>query len=408
MRFSNLIAATSLLAGATMAAPAGGPVHQHHRDKRAVVTDTIQAKVTVVVTGASGPTTLDTAYTASSVSHVTQDSSISLQAPVPTSTTSATASASSAAASGSSASASTSAPASSSEAPSSSSSQTPSSASSSASASASSSTGGGSGTSGGAGSSGFKGITYTPYNSDGSCKSLSQVQSDLSKLEDYPILRLYGTDCDQVANVLQAKSDSQKLFLGVYYVDDISGGVQTISEAIEAHGSWDDVVTVSIGNELVNDGEATTSQVGSYVEQGRSALKSAGYTGDVVSVDTFIAIINNPDLCQYSDYMAINAHAYFDKNTAAENAGTWLLEQIQRVYEACDGSKQIIVTESGWPSKGETYGVAVPSEDNQKAAVKNIADMCGDDTYVFTAFNDLWKSDGAYGVEKWFGILGSD
>lgn len=237
---------------------------------------------------------------------------------------------------------------------------------------------------------------------------MSQVQSDLAQLDGYANLRLYGVDCNQVANVLQAKSDSQKVFVGVYYVDQISSGVQTIAEAVESYGSWDDIVTVSIGNELVNDGEATTSQVSQYVDEGRSALKAAGYTGDVVSVDTFIAVINNPDLCQYSDYMAVNAHAYFDKNTVAEDSGTWLLQQIERVYEACGGDKQVVVVESGWPSKGETYGVAVPSEANQKAAINSILDSCGDDTYVFTAFNDLWKQDGSYGVEKYFGILGDD
>ena len=50
---------------------------------------------------------------------------------------------------------------------------------------------------------------------------------------------------------------------------------------------------------MVNAGSATPSQIKAYVEEGRKALKAAGYTGPVVSVDTFIAVINNPDLCDY-------------------------------------------------------------------------------------------------------------
>lgn len=401
-----------MIAGAAFAAPAAAPGegHQHHKDRRALVTNTIMEKVTVAITGAQGPTTLTQPVSGSSVAPITPSDSYSRAAPLPTGVEANAGSGSSAApsSSGSSAPSSSAAPSSASGSSSSSSSQAPSSASSSSSAPSASSTGGGSGTSGNAGSSGFKGITYTPYNSDGSCKSSSQVKSDLEQLSGYPVLRLYGTDCDQVANVFQGKSDSQKVFLGIYYVDQISQSVQTISDAVEKYGSWDDVVTISVGNELVNGGQAVPSQVGKYIDEGRSQLKSAGYNGDVVSVDTFIAVINNPELCKYSDYMAVNAHAFFDKATPAEKAGSWLLQQIQRVYEACNGEKKVIVVESGWPSQGQTYGSAVPSKSNQKAAIEDIAKVCGDDTYAFTAFNDMWKPDGEYGVEKWFGIESSD
>ncbi|CAB4253036.1 similar to Saccharomyces cerevisiae YGR279C SCW4 Cell wall protein with similarity to glucanases [Maudiozyma barnettii] len=250
-----------------------------------------------------------------------------------------------------------------------------------------------------------KGITYSPYASDGTCKSASDVASDLAQLTSYGIIRLYGVDCSQVENVLKAKASSQKLFLGIYYVDQIADGVSTIKNAVESYGSWDDISTVSVGNELVNGGEASTAQVGEYISTARSALTAAGYTGSVVSVDTFIAVINNPDLCNYSDYMAVNAHAYFDENTTAENAGPWVLEQIQRVWTACGGKKDVLITESGWPSQGQTYGLAVPSEANQKTAISSIEDTCGSATILFTAFNDYWKADGAYGVEKYFGIL---
>lgn len=367
MRFSTLITGASLL-GAAVAAPAN---HQH-KDKRDVVTETVRAQVTVVVGGQPPNTSTSIAVATSAAATEAATTTAAATTEAATTSGSSTETASSSVAS--------------------------SSASSGSSSSASSSS---------SGAAGVKGITYTPYTSSGACKTVSEVASDLALLADYPIIRLYGVDCDQVASVLQGKSSSQKLFLGIYYVDQIQDGVDTISSAISSYGSWSDVVTVSIGNELVNGGEASVSQVGSYISTGRSALTSAGYTGDVVSVDTFIAVINNPGLCSYSDYMAVNAHAYFDENTVAADAGTWVLEQIQRVYEACDGAKTVVVTESGWPSQGETYGVAVPSKANQEAAIASITSACGSDTYLFNAFNDLWKADGPYGVEKYWGILSS-
>ena len=207
----------------------------------------------------------------------------------------------------------------------------------SSSAAASSSSQAGSEPSGGVGSGGAKGITYSPYSDNGGCKSESQIASEIAQLSGFDVIRLYGVDCDQVSAVLKAKTSSQKIFAGIFDVSNIASGIESLAEAVEACGSWDDIYTVSIGNELVNAGSATPSQIKAYVEEGRKALKAAGYTGPVVSVDTFIAVINNPDLCDYSDYMAVNAHAFFDGHVAAENSGPWVLQQIQRVWTACSG-----------------------------------------------------------------------
>lgn len=273
--------------------------------------------------------------------------------------------------------------------------------------SSSSTSSSGSESSGSVGSAGGKGITYTPYSNDGGCKSSSQIQSEVAQLSGYDIIRLYGVDCDQVAQVLSAKTSSQKVFAGIYDVNNIESGIETLSSAVKANGGWDEIDTVSIGNELVNNGEATPDQIATYVKTGRSALKSAGYTGKVVSVDTFIAVINNPELCDHSDYMAVNAHAFFDGHVSADQAGQWVLQQIQRVATACGGDKKVFITETGWPSKGDSNGVAVPSKSNQKSAVDSIKDTCGDDVTLFTAFNDLWKADGAYNAEKYWGLYSS-
>ncbi|GMM30358.1 putative family 17 glucosidase [Martiniozyma asiatica (nom. inval.)] len=251
-------------------------------------------------------------------------------------------------------------------------------------------------------SAGSKGITYSPYNADGTCKALSDVKTDLAKLANYEVIRLYGVDCSQVENVLQAKADGQKLFLGIYFVSELEAGIEQMANAIANYGSWDDVLTVSIGNELVNSGEATPAQIKEYVSTARTALTSKGYTGDVVSVDTHVAILNNPELCEYSDYIAFNAHAYWDGNTVSSDAGPWLLLQMQRVWSAC--GKHVMCVESGWPHEGSNNGVAVASSADQKAAISSIDGTCGNDVIVFTAFDDLWKNPGSLGVEQYWGI----
>ncbi|CUS22524.1 LAQU0S05e07316g1_1 [Lachancea quebecensis] len=397
MRFSQVLSSASMI-GASLASPLG---HEHADHKRAVAyvtnvqTTTVYGTAPQQIGGASTTVSLDASNTIAQQA-ATQTSSLSEVsrgvAAVPseaTSTVSDSSSSSSAAASTSTASSSASASSSTSA------SSSASSSSSQASSTASSSVGSG----------GAKGITYSPYSDSGSCKSSSQIASELSELSGFDVIRLYGVDCDQVSAVLQGKSSNQKLFLGIYYVNAIEDGVNAIKDAINSYGSWDDVYAVSIGNELVNGGEATVSQVGSYVKEGRTHLSAAGYTGPVVSVDTFIAVINNPGLCDHSDFMAVNAHAYFDYNTAAEDSGTWVMEQIERVWGACQGNKNVLITESGWPSVGQTLGKAVASKENQKSAISSIKSVCGNSVILFTAFNDYWKADGAYGCEKYWGIF---
>lgn len=249
---------------------------------------------------------------------------------------------------------------------------------------------------------GTKGIVYSPYKVGG-CKSADEVKSDLAKLTNYQIIRIYGVDCSQVENVKAALAPGQQLFLGIFDVADLQNGLKALISAIG--NDWSVVHTISIGNELVNNGQASVDQIGSYVSSARSILSAAGYTGPVVSVDTFIAVINNPGLCQYSDYMAVNAHAYFDGNIAAEGAGDWVAQQIERVSSACGGSKKVLITESGWPHQGDSNGKAIASPSEQSAAISSIKSTSGKDCILFTAFDDPWKSPGLHGIEQFFGVM---
>ncbi|KAK9314758.1 glycoside hydrolase superfamily [Lipomyces starkeyi] len=253
--------------------------------------------------------------------------------------------------------------------------------------------------------SGSKGIVYSPYNADGTCKSASQVASEVAEFESYSLIRLYGVDCAQVENVWAAISSSQKLFIGVYDVTQLDSAISTISSAAGTYG-WDQVYTVAIGNELVNSGTYAAAEVVGFVNTGRSLLRAAGYEGPVVTVDTFVAVIANPSLCAASDYAAVNCHPFFDGGVVAADSGPFVQTQIGRVSAVCPG-QDVLITESGWPKQGQNNGVAVPSVPNQQAALASLLEYVADQLIEFTAFNDYWKSPGEFGVEQYWGILDS-
>ncbi|KAH8661425.1 glycoside hydrolase superfamily [Tricladium varicosporioides] len=261
-------------------------------------------------------------------------------------------------------------------------------------------------------SSGF-GFSYSPYNSDGTCKTQGQVTTDFNAIPSgYGMVRIYGTDCNQVTTVLTAaKAKGLKLFAGVYDITQVSTEIALIVKA--ANGDWTSFDTISIGNELVNAGSATAAQVVAAISTARSLLKTAGYTGSVVTVDTLVAARSNPSLCDNSDYCAVNCHPFFDGGVAAAGSGSFLTTQIPTLQAVLSNkSQRIVITETGWPSRGDTNGNAVPSSENQSAAISSIKSAftsSPSNVILFTTFNTMWKKNTAaqFNAEQYWGFLGS-
>ncbi|KAL2009826.1 hypothetical protein VTN00DRAFT_5633 [Thermoascus crustaceus] len=250
------------------------------------------------------------------------------------------------------------------------------------------------------------GIVYSPYNADSTCKSQDQVYADFQKFLDYPVVRIYGVDCNQVTTVLNAaKRYNMKIFAGIFDLSDLSGGLRTIIQA--AKGDWSHFNTISIGNELVNKGQNIPAQVVGAINSARQTLRAAGYKGPVVTVDTFNAMIQHPEICRASDYCAANCHAFFEAYMTPEQAGAYVKEQARQVSAAA-GGKRVVITESGWPHAGQANGKAVPSRENQQKAISSLKSSFPDGGIIlFSAFDDRWKKDDSwtFGTEKYWGFL---
>ncbi|KAL5333043.1 glycoside hydrolase superfamily [Aspergillus crustosus] len=250
------------------------------------------------------------------------------------------------------------------------------------------------------------GISYSPYNADGTCKSQAQVNTDLDKLTHYSYVRIYGIDCDQTRRVIiAARRHGIKVFTGVYDLQNLHASLQMIIDA--ARPDLSILHTVSIGNELLNRGQNSVGDVTNAVRDARGYLRAQGYNGPVVTVDTFSKIFEHPDLCHASDYCAANCHSFFDAYQTPEKAGAYV-RNIARGLSSMTG-KRTIITESGWPHAGQQNGKAVPSPENQRRAIESLRKEFWndhDDLVLFSAFDDAWKLDNqwTFGAEKFWGI----
>lgn len=252
------------------------------------------------------------------------------------------------------------------------------------------------------------GIVYSPYHNDGNCKDTSAIQKDFAQINGYSMLRLEGTDCSQIANVKDmCKQKGMKMMVGVYNIAD--AGSEVGSLIAQVGGDWDLIDTVSVGNEEVNSkGAGQIPAVLSALGTARSLLKATPFSGHVVTVDTFNALQQHPELCHASDYAAANAHPFFDPTTSAGQAGDWVKKTAADVKSAC-GGKRTVITESGWPSNGSPNGNALPGQAQQKTALSGIKGAFASDMFLLGAYNDHWKknSPGQFGCEQWYGIYGN-
>lgn len=259
-------------------------------------------------------------------------------------------------------------------------------------------------------------ISYSPYQNDGSCKDASSIKSDLATVAGKGIksLRIYGTDCDSISNVCgAAKSLGLTINQGFYIT---SGGADSIDDGVQSlvswvrnsnNNDWSLFTAITVGNEAVFNNFVSGSELLSKIKSVKSTLKSAGYTGPITTAETSSSYSSYPDLCTDTDgvdFVSLNAHPYFDTSASADTAGDFILSQISSLQSTCNG-RDVYISETGYPSAGNSNGGNVPSVSNQKVAISKLMSALKGKGAFFTCFNDQWKQPGPFNVEQHFGIL---
>lgn len=253
------------------------------------------------------------------------------------------------------------------------------------------------------------GICYELIDNAVQCKSRATMDSEFSflKSQGYTKVRVYDIGCPLGDVAGAAGAQGLALIAGINTVSNVAGDIAKLISMLQ--GNWASVDTIVVGNEVVNGNPGLAGAVVAAIATARGLLSAAGFNGHVVTVDTFIAHSNHPQLCASSDYCAVNAHAYFDPNTSATQAGDFVLNTAIGMVKKIAGGKTIVITESGWPHAGSANGAAVPSVQNQQiaiAALKSQVASAGYGLFLFQAYDATYKQPGALGVEQFFGIYG--
>ena len=254
-------------------------------------------------------------------------------------------------------------------------------------------------------------LTYSPYTDDFGCKSVDQMLSDLTIIKNKGVyqIRVYGTWCGTIDTILPLATKlgikvNQGLWIGPEGTDSIDEPTEELLAYGKANG-WDVFEYITIGNEAIYAGYCTPEELIDKIHSVTAQLRAAGYQGQVTTSEPPSSYISHPELCSGSviDFVGVNAHSYFDPWSTPETAGSFMLSQVQVTRDVC-GTDNIVITDTGFPYKGDTNGGNVPSRDNQVIALQNIFDVMNNQVTVLAWEDDMWKDPGPYGIEQYFGV----
>ncbi|KAF8914728.1 glycoside hydrolase superfamily [Mucidula mucida] len=274
------------------------------------------------------------------------------------------------------------------------------------------------------------GIAYTPVGSImPDCGSeLKDIITDIQLMSQLTNrLRLYGSDCNQSALVLEAIKQTKvdmKVYLGNY--PDISDDTvysrqrDAIKEALQTYGR-DHVAGITVGNEFIlnyvtdNGGDPNDATV-TYIDDTRSMLKDLGMD-DMEVGNSDAGYYFNDLVLEAVDYGLANVHPWF-ADVTIDQAPQWTFdsfdeENVQHAATLPNKVPQMYIAETGWPSQAndtlhESNGASDASEANLQSFLDNFVCKANTDNvgyFYFEFFDEKWKDEMYGGVEGYWGLF---
>jgi GPH family glycoside/pentoside/hexuronide:cation symporter len=159
------------------------------------------------------------------------------------------------------------------------------------------------------------------------------------------------------------------------------------------------VNTAVVGNEVLLRGDLPEQELLAYVARVKAALPDDVPVG---CVEAYFHFLERPALTAACDVLLPNCYPFWegaDIDVAAQYA-----RRMHGLVKAAGGDKPVIVTETGWPWKGEAVAGAVPSADNAMRFFIDIQQWGrreGVKLFYFSSFDEPWKlgQEGVVGTQ---------
>ena len=255
---------------------------------------------------------------------------------------------------------------------------------------------------------GMHGIGFSAYEEGqepGDELSLEQVQRRMAILKS-KIKWVRSFSCLQGNELIPkvAREMGIKTLVGAWLGDDLDKNEQEIEGLIKlAKEGYVDIAAV--GNEVLYRKDLTEEQLLDYIQRVKDAIPEipVGY------VDAYYEFEDRPAITEICDVILANCYPFWE-GCAIEYSLLYMKDMYRRTQVAAQG-KQVIITETGWPNKGEKFHGAEPSEENAVRYFLNTqhwAQTENIEIFYFSSFDESWKVGAEGDVGAFWGLWDKD
>ena len=240
-------------------------------------------------------------------------------------------------------------------------------------------------------SDGIYGLCFSPYldgQSIGDVLSKKQIDKRMEIIAPHTkwIRSFSCTDGNEFIPIA-AHEKGLKTIVGAWIDSDKAKNEREINNLIKL-GKQGLVDVAVVGNEVLLRNELTEQELLAYIKRVKNALPniSVGY------VDAYFQFIERPNLVKACDVILANCYPFWEGYHVDQAAMS--LKQMYAVTKKIANGKDVIITETGWPNKGENNSNAYPSQENAMKYFINTTNWAkqeGIQLFYFSSFDESWK-----------------
>jgi GPH family glycoside/pentoside/hexuronide:cation symporter len=238
---------------------------------------------------------------------------------------------------------------------------------------------------------GLHGLCFSPYvegQETGDILSEAQIRRRMEVIMPYTrwIRSFSCTEGNELIPEI-AHEKGLKTMVGAWISNDLERNEKEIAALIGlAEKGLVDIAVV--GNEVLMRDEISEAALVRYISRVKKALPNT----PVAYVDAYYQFLNRPGLIDAVDKVLINCYPFWEGANIF-----YALNYIQQMYaltQKAAGSKEVIITETGWPSKGQDVLEAAPTVDNAMKYFINVQQWAKEEAielFYFSSFDESWK-----------------
>ncbi len=198
-----------------------------------------------------------------------------------------------------------------------------------------------------------------------------------------------------------AKELGMKTLVGSWLGDDSEMNEKEINGLIKlTNQGFVDVAAV--GNEVMYRGDLTEEELLTFIYEVKKKITvdvPVGY------VDAYYEFTERPAITEACDIILANCYPFWE-GCDQDYSLLYMKDMYNRALKAGNG-KKVIITETGWPSKGTNLEGAYPSEENAIKYFINTQKWSKEediDIFYFSSFDESWKVGAEGDVGAYWGL----